>query len=59
MSRRRLVGDEGYSYTAVRQNRRLATRYEKRAVTFLAVVKLAMIQRCLRLLHSSDRTELG
>jgi transposase len=30
--------------------RRIATRHEKLATTFLAMVKLAMIQRCLRLL---------
>lgn len=36
--------------------RRIATRYEKLALHFLAMVKLAMIQRCLRLLHPSDRT---
>lgn len=40
----------------LKENRRLATRYEKLAVNFLAMVKLAMIQRCLRLLDSSDRT---
>jgi len=39
----------------LKESRRLATRYEKLAVNFLAMVKLAMIQRCLRLLHSSDR----
>ena len=37
------------------ESRRLATRFEKLAVNFLAMVKLAMIQRCLRLLHSPDR----
>jgi len=36
--------------------RRIATRYEKLAASFLAMVKLAMIQRCLRLLDPSDRT---
>jgi transposase len=30
--------------------RRIATRHEKLALHFLAMVKLAMIQRCLRLL---------
>lgn len=39
----------------LKENRRLATRYEKLAVNFLAMVKLAMIQRCLRLLQWSDR----
>jgi len=36
--------------------RRIATRYEKLATHFLGMVKLAMIQRCLRLLDPSDRT---
>jgi transposase len=36
--------------------RRLATRYEKLATHFLAVVTLAMIQRCLRILDPSNRT---
>lgn len=36
--------------------RRVATRYEKLATHFLAVVSLAMIQRCLRLLDPSNRT---
>jgi transposase len=40
----------------LKENRRLVTRYEKLAVNFLAMVKLAMIRRCLRLLDSSDRT---
>lgn len=39
----------------MKENRRLATRFEKLATNFLAMVHLAMIQRCLRLLHSSDR----
>lgn len=36
--------------------RRLATRFEKLAVHFLAMVKLAMIQRCLRLLAEPSNT---
>lgn len=36
--------------------RRVATRYEKLATHFLAVITLAMIQRCLRLLDPSNRT---
>jgi transposase len=36
--------------------RRIATRYEKLASHFLAMLKLAMIQRCLRLLDPSNRT---
>lgn len=36
--------------------RRIATRYEKLATHFLGMVKLAILQRCLRLLHPSDRT---
>ncbi len=39
----------------LKQCRRLATRYEKLAVNFLAFVKLAMIRRYLHLLFS-DRT---
>jgi transposase len=39
----------------LKESRRLGTRYEKLAVNFLAMVKLAMLQRCLRLIHSSDR----
>ena len=39
----------------LKESRRLATRYEKLAVNFLAMVQLAMLQRCLRLLHSSNR----
>jgi transposase len=40
----------------LKENRRLATRFEKLAVNFLAMVKLAMIRRCLRKLDSPDRT---
>ncbi len=37
--------------------RRIATRFEKLAIHFLAMVKLAMIQRCNRLLNEpSNRT---
>lgn len=36
--------------------RRIATRYEKLAESYLAMVKLAIIQRCNRLLEPSDRT---
>lgn len=36
--------------------RRLATRYDKLACSYLAFVKMAMIQRCLRLLDPSNRT---
>lgn len=36
--------------------RRIATRYEKLAESYLAMVKLAMIQRCSRILELSDRT---
>ena len=39
----------------LKESRRLATRYEKLAVNFLAMVQLAMLQRCLSLLHSSNR----
>jgi transposase len=36
--------------------RRVATRYEKLAESYLAMVSLAMIQRCNRLLEPSNRT---
>ena len=39
----------------MKENRRLGTRYEKLAVNFLAMAKLAMIRRYFRLLDSSDR----
>ena len=35
--------------------RRVATRYEKFAESYLTKIKLAMIQRCNRLLEQSDR----
>lgn len=40
----------------LKEARRVATRYEKLATHDLAMVKLAMIQRCLRLLDPSNRT---
>ena len=40
----------------LKHNRRLGTRYEKLATSFLAMVKLAFISRYLRLLEPSDRT---
>ncbi len=41
----------------LKENRQLATRHAKLAVNYLATVKLAMIRRCLCLLHEpSDRT---
>jgi transposase len=39
----------------LKESRRVATRYEKLAAHYLAMVKLAMIQRCLRLLDPSNR----
>jgi len=39
----------------LKENRRLGTRYEKLAVHFSAMAKLAMIRRYFRLLDSSDR----
>ena len=40
----------------LKENRRLGTRYEKLAVNFLAMAKLAILRRYFRLLDSSDRT---
>ena len=39
----------------LKEARRIATRYEKMAITFLAMAKLAIIRRCFRVLDSSDR----
>ncbi len=39
----------------LKECRAIATRFEKLAVNYLAMVKLAMIQRYLRILGSSDR----
>ena len=40
----------------LKENRRVGSRHEKLAVNFLAMVNLAMIRRCLRILESPDRT---
>ena len=39
----------------LKENRRLGTRYEKLALNFEAMAKLAMIRRYFRILDSSDR----
>jgi len=39
----------------MKENRRLGTRYEKLAVNFLAMAKLAMIRRYFSVLDLSDR----
>ncbi len=39
----------------LKENRRIGTRFEKLATNFLGMVKLAMIQLCLRFLDSPDR----
>jgi transposase len=39
----------------MKENRRLGTRYEKLAVNFEAMAKLAMIRRYFTILDSSDR----
>jgi len=38
----------------LKQNRRLSTRYEKLAVHYLSMIKLAFIDRYLRLIEPSD-----
>lgn len=43
------------SISWLKQARRIATRYEKLALNFLAMLKLAMIQRYLRI-HLRDTT---
>ena len=40
----------------LKENRRLGTRHEKLAVSFLAMAKWAIIRRYFRILDSSDRT---
>lgn len=37
------------------ESHRIATRYVKLAIHYLAMLELAMIQRCLRLLYPSNR----
>ena len=39
----------------LKEARRIATRYEKMAITFLTMAKRAIIRRSFRLLDSSDR----
>lgn len=39
----------------LKECRAIATRFKKLAVNFLAMLKLALIQRYLRMMHSSDR----
>jgi transposase len=39
----------------LKENRRIATRHEKLAVNFLAILKIAMIRRCLAVYDSPDR----
>ncbi|MFN9367294.1 MAG: IS5/IS1182 family transposase, partial [Planctomycetia bacterium] len=39
----------------LKECRRIGTRFEKLAINFLAMMKLAMIQRCLKMAFS-DRT---
>lgn len=53
MYRRRNVVERCIGW--LKECRRIATRYEKLATHYLAMVKLAMIQRCLRVLDPSNR----
>lgn len=39
----------------LKECRRIATRFEKLALNYLAMLKLAMIQRYLQILHLSDK----
>jgi transposase len=40
----------------LKERRRICTRYEKLAVSYLAMLKLAMLEKCMKLLNdSSDR----
>jgi transposase len=38
----------------MKESRRIVTRFEKLAVNFMAMIKLAMIDRCFRLLLSDS-----
>ena len=40
----------------LKENRRVGSRHEKLAVNYLAMVNLAMIRRCFRILESPDKT---
>ncbi len=53
MYRRRNVVERCIGW--LKESRRVATRYEKLAEHYLAMITLAMIQRCLRLLDPSNR----
>lgn len=52
--RRRAVIEQSVGW--LKENRRVGTRYDKLASSFLAFVHLAIIRRYLRLLDPSDRT---
>lgn len=52
--RRRNVVERSVGW--LKESRRLGTRYDKLAVNFLAMVKVAIIRRYLRVLDLSDRT---
>ena len=49
------TSSNAWSAGSIKEKRRLAMRYEKLAVNLLAMVKLAMIQPCVRLLPWSNR----
>jgi len=51
--RRRNIVERAISW--LKENRRLATGFEKLVTNFLGMAKLAMFQLCLRLLGSLDR----
>ena len=38
----------------IKENRRIGTRFEKMALNFIAMIKMAFIRRCFRLLELSD-----
>lgn len=52
--RRRAVVEQSVGW--LKENRRVGTRYDKLAGSFLAFVNLAIIRRYLRILDPSDRT---
>ena len=40
----------------MKESRRIGTRYEKLAISFLGMVQLAMLKQCFRIMQSPDRT---
>ncbi|MEL6217313.1 MAG: hypothetical protein AAFR79_02420 [Pseudomonadota bacterium] len=48
-----LLADKGYDSDELKHFRRLATRYDKTAASFLSFVQLAAIHRWTRFVHTA------